>query len=117
MYGFAYKNLSEIDREGLNLKLSALTQLSLKEFNHVERQVFMAFDFNLNVEEEYLLNKVAAFEKAAAADVAPQDMCSKSANSVDSDQLFTSEDQNADNSAEADSEEDGIEEPDSEYCG
>jgi len=98
MYGFAYKNLSEIDRVGLNLQLGALTQLSLKEFNQIESQVFRAFDYNLNVTEEYFLNKVAAFEKAAAADAVTQDKCSESGSSMTSDQLFTSDDQNADNS-------------------
>lgn len=85
MYGFAYKNLSEIDREGLNLQLSALTGLSLKEFNHVESTVFRAFDFNLNITEEYFLNKVAAFEKAAAADAVTHDKCTEYASSINSD--------------------------------
>ena len=106
MYGFAYKNLSEIDREGLNLQLSALSGLSLKEFNHVESTVFRAFDFNLNVTEEYFLNKVAAFEKAAAADAVTQDKCSESVGSVDSDQLFYNDDQSAENPTGAHSEAD-----------
>lgn len=108
MYGFAYKNLSEIDREGLNLQLSALTGLSLKEFNHVESTIFRAFDFNLNVTEEYFSNKVAAFEKAAAADAVTQDMCSgsESADSIDSEQLFSNDDQSAENPTGAHSEAD-----------
>ena len=108
MYGFAYKNLCEIDREGLNIKLSALTSLSLKEFNCIESTVFMAFNANLNVSEDYFSNKVAAFEKAAAANAATpdQDLCSQSQGSFASDQLFTTDDQNASDSADTDSVED-----------
>ena len=53
----------------------------------------MAFECNLNVTEDYFSNKVAAFEKAAAADAVTQVLCSESDGSTSGDQLFTSDDQ------------------------
>ena len=81
MYGFAYKSLCEIDREGLNAQFSNLNQLSLKDFNAIESYFFLAFNCNINVGEERFTNKIASLEKAAAADVSIQVLCSESAES------------------------------------
>lgn len=69
MYGFAYKSLCEIDRVGLNVQLSTLNQLSLKDFNAIESYVFLSFNCNIYIPEERFTNKIVALEKAAAADV------------------------------------------------
>ena len=82
MYGFAYKSLCEIDREGLNIQLSKLNQLSLTDFNAIESHFFMAFDFNIYVPEERFTNKIAALEKSAAADVPVQVLCTQSIESA-----------------------------------
>ena len=67
MYGFAYKILCEIDREGLNVQLSTLNSLSLKEFNHIESYFFIAFNCNISASEERFSNKTIALDKAASA--------------------------------------------------
>lgn len=92
MYGFAYKSLCEIDREGLNVKLSALTQLSSKEFNSTESMIFLAFDCNVNVSEEYFSNKIAALEKMAVADMATEVLCSASVKSSSSATIYNAGD-------------------------
>lgn len=55
----------------------------------------MAFDADMNVLEEQFSNKVAAFEKAAAADAVSRVLCSESADSVSSSQLSNVDDQGA----------------------
>ena len=83
MYGFAYKFLCEIDREGLNVQLSTLNNLSLKEFNRIESLFFVAFNCNISITEERFSNKIAALEKAAAAEQAVQILCSESVSSAE----------------------------------
>lgn len=82
MYGFAYKSLCEIDREGLNPVLCALTGLTLKEFNCIESAIFMAFNCNLNVSEDHFTKKVIALEEAAADAAVSQVLSSESIETV-----------------------------------
>ena len=72
MFNFAYKMLCEIDRASLNLSLSSLTNISLKDFNLLESSIFVAFDFNVNVTEEQFKTQLEALEKAAIQEYSTQ---------------------------------------------
>ena len=87
MYGFAYKILCEIDRVGLNVQLSSLCNLSLKEFNHIESLFFQAFNCNINVTEERFSNKITTLEKLAAAESDVEVLCTDYLGSATSDEV------------------------------
>ena len=72
MFNFAYKMLCEIDRASLNLSLSSLTNISLKEFNRLEKAFFVAFDFNVSVTEERFKTQLEVLEKAALQEYSTQ---------------------------------------------
>lgn len=72
MFNFAYKMLCEIDRASLNLSLSSLTNISLKEFNRLENSFFVAFDFNVSVTEERFKTQLEVLEKAALQEYSTQ---------------------------------------------
>ena len=92
MYGFAYKILCEIDREGLNVQLSTLNNLSLREFNRIESLFFVAFNCNISIEEERFSNKIAALEKAAASEQVVQVLCSDSVSSTETHEVSIASD-------------------------
>ena len=64
--------LCEIDRASLNLSLSSLTNISLKEFNRLENSFFVAFDFNVSVTEERFKTQLEVLEKAALQEYSTQ---------------------------------------------
>ena len=72
MFNFAYKMLCEIDKASLNLSLSSLTNISLKDFNLLESSIFVAFDFNVNVTEEQFKTQLEALEKAVIQEYSTQ---------------------------------------------
>ena len=72
MFNFAYKMLCEVDRASLNLSLSSLTNISLKDFNRLESSFFVAFDFNVSVTEEQFKTQLEALEKAALQEYSTQ---------------------------------------------
>ena len=85
--------LCEIDRASLNLSLSSLTNISLKEFNRLENSFFVAFDFNVSVTEERFKTQLEALEKAALKEYSTQVFDLESIGSITSEDALSAQSQ------------------------